>query len=126
MRPSIKIVETSDGQVVVIDTALSKSQDVLLAAVGNVGNFSSKILSESHLAAFSVGQSGASVVSAEELGKILRESGFHVEKGLVLVRSGSQEGEIRSDNHVLEVSVQGELELDHILSLLLVSEHDVK
>jgi hypothetical protein len=71
IRPSIKAVETANGQTIVIDTALTGSKNVLIVAIGSVGNFSSKILSESHLAAFATRQSEQSTISTEDIHTIL-------------------------------------------------------
>jgi dihydroxyacetone kinase len=125
MRPSIKAVETASGQTVVVDTALANSKDVLIAAIGNAGNFSSKILSESHLAAFTIEQYGRQAISAEEIAETLQKSGFPTENGVVVVRVGSKE-DLRVAHFVVELSVDGELKLDHILSLLLATKPEVK
>ncbi|CZR62493.1 uncharacterized protein PAC_12390 [Phialocephala subalpina] len=127
MRPSIKTVETSDGQTIVLDPTLAKSKDVLITAIGSAGNFSSKILSESHLAAFTTGQFGRPVVSASEIAKILKENGFPTENGLIVVRSSlKQDLEVQAESKVLEFAVVGELKLDHILSLLFATKPEVK
>ncbi|KAE8444002.1 hypothetical protein EG329_001131 [Mollisiaceae sp. DMI_Dod_QoI] len=127
MRPSIKTVETSNGQTIVVDPSLSDSKDVLIAAIGSVGNFSSKILSESHLVAFTTEHFGRPVVSAEEIAKTLKNEGFPTENGLIVVRSSSkQDLEARPESKVLEFAVVGELKLDHILSLLLATRPEVK
>ena len=125
MRPSIKAVETASGQTVVVDTALITSKDVLIVAIGSAGNFSSKILSESHLAAFTVEEHGRPAISAEEIAETLKNSGFPTENGVVVVRASSRE-DLRAAQGVAELSVVGELKLDHILSLLLASKSEVK
>ncbi|KAH6716797.1 dhal domain-containing protein [Leptodontidium sp. MPI-SDFR-AT-0119] len=124
MRPSTKVVETTSGQAVVIDTALASSKDVLITAVGNIGNFSSKILSESHLAAFTVEEHGKAV-STRELAKVLKDSGFSTENGIVVIRAGTSE-EFILVSRVLELVVEGGLKLDHVLSLLQAAKPEVK
>jgi len=124
MRPSIKVVETTRGQTVVIDTTLANGKDVLIAAVGSIGNFSSKILSESHLAAFTVEQSEKNV-SAQEMAEALKDSGFPVENGVVVIRAGQKQS-LSSASGILEFTVDGELKLDHALSLLLAAKPKVK
>ncbi|PVH83334.1 Dak phosphatase [Cadophora sp. DSE1049] len=124
MRPSIKVVEAPSGQAVVIDTSLAKSKDVLIAAVGSIGNFSSKILSESHLAAFTVEQNGKAV-SAQELAQALKDTGFPVENGVAVIKAGMKQNLIPAFG-VLELTVEGELKLDHALSLLLAAKPEVK
>jgi hypothetical protein len=125
MRPSTKAVETSYGQPVVVDTALSGSKDVLLAAICNIGNFSSKILSESHLAAFTIEQYGKPAARAEDIAKILKKNGFTTENGVMVVRAGSKT-DMRAIPGVAEVTVIGELKLDHVLSLLLAAKQEIK
>ena len=124
MRPSIKVVETTRGQTVVIDTTLANGKDVLIAAVGSIGNFSSKILRESHLAAFTVEQSEKNV-SAQEMAEALKDSGFPVENGVVVIRAGQKQS-LSSASGILEFTVDGELKLDHALSLLLAAKPKVK
>jgi hypothetical protein len=127
MRPSTKIVESSNSQIMVIDTALSNSTDILIAAVASKGNYSNKILSESSLAAFTVEKVETPVISAEEFATILKENGFPVQDGLVVVRSGmKQEVKVKTESQVLEVSVQGEVGLHHVLSLLSATKPEVK
>ena len=125
MRPSIKTVETSTGQTVVVDTALEYSKNVLLAAIGNVGNFSSKILSESHLSAFTTEQPGKSTLSAVQIQTILKDNGFPIQNGVVIVRSSSKQI-LKTSRNIIELSVEGELQLDHILSLLSAMRPELK
>lgn len=126
IRPSIKTAELSNGHTVIVDTSLSTSKKVLLAAVANVGNFSSKILSDSHLSLFTTEQSGKQSLSAEGIYRFLRESGYPTENGLVVLRSASKT-EVRAvTERVVEVSVVGELKLNHALALLSDSNTDTK
>jgi dihydroxyacetone kinase len=125
MRPSIKSVQTASGETVVVDTALAKSKDVLIAAVGSVGNFSSKILSESHLAAFTTEPHGKPNISAEEIQTVLKDNGFPIQNGIVVVRSSSTQ-DLRVSRAIVELSVEGELKLDHILSLLSATNPEIK
>jgi dihydroxyacetone kinase len=124
LRPSIKAIETENGHTVVVDTALSKTKDTLITAVGSVGNFSSKILSESHLAAFTTEQNGKSI-SAGEIRKVLKENGFPVQNGVVVVRSSSSQN-LEASVGIVELSVVGELRLDHVLSLLSATKPEIK
>ncbi len=124
MRPSIKVVDVTDGQTIIIDTALANSKDVLIVAVGSIANFSSKILSESHLAAFTIQQNGKAI-SAQDLAKALKDTGFPVDNGVVVVRANGKQN-LRSSAGITELSVDGELKLDHILSLLLAAKPEVK
>ena len=126
IRPSVKTVEASNGQALVfIDTALTGSKNVLFTTVGTVGKFPSKILSESHLAAFTTEQSGQSNISAEEIQTILKDNGFPIHNGVVVVRSGSKQN-LRTSHKVVELSLQGELKFNHVLSLLSAMKPEIK
>jgi dihydroxyacetone kinase len=125
MRPSIKAIEVANGQIVVVETALASSQNVLLAAIGNVGNFSSKILSESHLAAFTTEQNGSKTISANDIARVLKDSSFPVENGVVVIRATSKQ-DLKVTSRIAELSVAGELTLDHVLSLLLATRPEIK
>jgi dihydroxyacetone kinase len=118
IRPSVKSVDLSNGHTVIVDTTLAKSKDVLLAAVGSTGNFSSKILSESHLSLFTTEEAGKQDVSTEDILKFLSESGYPVRNGLVVVKTGAKQDLRVVSERVVEVSVVRELKLDHLLSLL--------
>ena len=125
MRQSVKTVDIRNNQTVVLDTALVKSKSVLVAAIGSVGNFSSRILSESHLAAFTSEPFAGGNTSAEDIAKVLKESGFPTENGVVVVRSGSKQ-DLKASAGLVEVAVIGELKSDHILSLLASANLETK
>lgn len=125
MRPSIKTIGIENGQTIVVDTSLIQSRNVLVAAIGSVGNFSSNILSESHIAAFASEPSGSGTMSAEAIVKVLKGTGFPTKNGVVVIRVSSKEG-IKVCTGVVEVSVIGELKFDHILSLLASVKPDTK
>jgi len=125
MRPSIKTLDTSTGHTVVVDTALARSKEVLFAAIGTVGNFSSKILSESHLSAFTTEQPGKSTLSADQIQMILKDNGFPIQNGVVVVRSSSIQN-LKTSRGTVELSVEGELRLDHVLSLLSAMKPEIK
>ena len=125
MRPSIKTIDTVSGHTILIDTALAKSKDVLIVAIGSTGNFSSKILSESHVAAFTTEQAGELLMGAEEILEVLKRNEFVTENGVILVRARSEQ-ELRFVPGLLEFCVVGELQLDHVLSLLLATKPEIK
>ncbi|PMD50370.1 Dak phosphatase [Hyaloscypha bicolor E] len=125
MRPSIKVIETTNEQTVVVDTALAGSKNVLIAAIGSVGNFSSKMLSESHLAAFTTERPGNPTISAEELQTILKDNGFPTQNGVVVLRSSTNQ-KLRTSRGIVEFSVEGEVRFDHVLSLLSAMKPDIK
>jgi dihydroxyacetone kinase len=125
MRPSIRVIETPSGQPVVVDTAVANTKNTLIAAIGNAGNFSGKILSESKLAAFSTMPLEKQPVSAEGISKALKDSGFPVENGVVVIRAASKQ-DLRTFPGGLEVAVEEALKLDHILSLLAALNAETK
>lgn len=125
IRPSVKAVELQSGQTVIVDTALVNSKDVLIALVGRVGSISNRVLSNS-LAAFATAKDEKSAVTAEEIEKLLFESGLPTKNGVVVVRTGSQQNIRQVSNTAVEVTVARELRLDHILSLLLSSNKETK
>ena len=126
VRPSIKVVETPSGQAVVVDHALAKTKNPLITAIGSLGNFSSKILSESHLAAFST-EDGKRVISAEDIVKALEANDFPVKNGVLVVRASSkQDLRVNETGDMIDLAVVGELELDHVLSLLGASNTETR
>ena len=125
IRPSIRVIETPSGQPVVVDTAVANTKNTLIAAIGNVGSFSGKILSESQLAAFSTMPFEKQSISAEDISKVLKDSGFPVENGVVVIRAASKQN-LRAFPGGLEVAVEEVLKLDHILSLLAASNAETR
>lgn len=124
MRPSLRVVEAIGDQVLFIDTAIPTSDHVLVAAIGKAGNFSSKILNESHLAAFVIEQKGKESVSAQELVSILQTNGFSTDS-VVVIRLGREQG-MEVSRELVITTVEGELKMDHVLSLLLATKPEIK
>ena len=125
IRPSVKAVELSSGQAVVIDTALVDSNDVLIAVVGRLGHLSNRVLSDS-FAAFAVAQDQQAALGSGHIEKLLYESGFNTECGIVVARTGAKQNLRHVSERTLEVTLPGELKLDHVLSLLLSSNEETK
>jgi hypothetical protein len=122
MRPSVKVVETPNGHPIIIDTALTNSNNVLIAAIGRKGNLSSIILNESHLAPFSIEpfalqQAKFDPVLASDVVKVLKENGFPTGNGVVIIRA-ARIHELRAFDGGLEVDFDNKTKLDHALSLL--------
>lgn len=129
IRPSTKAVSIGNGRTVVVDTALAKanSNNVLVVAIVPAGNFSDRILRESHIAAFATEKLRDETISSEDIAKVLKENGFPTGNGVVVIKAGSQESlEANPNTGVLNVRVQGELELDHIISLLGAVKQETK
>ncbi|KAG9231403.1 dhal domain-containing protein [Amylocarpus encephaloides] len=125
IRPSAKAIDLGRDRSLVVDTALAKSKNVLIAAIGSVGNFSSKILGESHLAAIAAEPFGIVSISAKEIAIALKENGLPVENGVLVLRASTKQ-DIKVEAGIMEVSLIGELKLDHILSLLVTIHEDIK
>jgi hypothetical protein len=125
IRPSVKVLDIQNSQTLVVDTKLADSKNVLVAVIGTAGNFPSKLLSDQHVAAFAIEPFGPESISAKEVVLALKDEGFPTENGTVLLRASTKQNLIVSSD-VVEVSVIGELKLDHILSLLTVIEPEVK
>ncbi|TVY83771.1 Dihydroxyacetone kinase [Lachnellula suecica] len=113
MRPTIKAVEITNGQIVMLDTALAESKNVLIAAIGSVGNISSKILSESNVAVFTTEPLSGKTTRAEDLIEVLKHHNFPIGNGVIVVQGTATQGLGISEGLV---SVQ--LKFDHTLSLL--------
>ncbi|KIN08418.1 hypothetical protein OIDMADRAFT_140806 [Oidiodendron maius Zn] len=125
IRPSVTVVELSSGEPVVIDTALINSNDVAIAVVGRQGHLSNRVLSHS-FAAFTVAQDQELAVRSGEIVELLHESGFNTECGVIVVRTGAKQNLRHVSEQTLEVTLPGELKLDHVLSLLLSSNRETK
>jgi hypothetical protein len=125
IRPSVKVVELSSGQTVVIDTALVSSSDVLIAVVGRLGHLSNRVLSSS-FAAFAVAEDQGSAVRSGDFEILLHENGFNTESGVVVVRAGAKQHLKEVSKQTVEITLPGELKLDHVLSLLLSSNKETK
>lgn len=118
IRPSIKSVQTSKGQNILVDTNKSNGNYVHIIAVGTTGNFSSKLLDDKHVTAIISTESGAGILHATDIPHTLESAGIKVPAGVVVVRAGKER---RLDVHqpdIIEVVAQGGLEQDHILQLL--------
>jgi hypothetical protein len=127
LRPCVNILELNSGHSAMVDPTLAKTKNVLLAAIGGTGNnLSSKLLSDSHLSLFTAEESGKQTVSIQDISKVLGESAHPVENGLVVVRIGSKQELKVVSRSVAEVTVLGQLEFDHVLSLLSSSSTTTK
>jgi len=118
IRPSLRTVQTAKGQTILVDTAHASSHHVRIAVVGVLGNFSSKILSDRHISAVVTSQRGAGLLTAKDIAHAIENAGHHDVPGVVVVRSGKQRRIEVEGHEVLEVEVDGDLEMDHVLHLL--------
>jgi hypothetical protein len=126
MRPSLTTASQQKHNIL-IDDNLVKYPYVQIAAIGTIGNFSSKVLSENRIAAIATDTFGHQKYSAGDIVEALKSRNFGLQTGLVVVRAGSrQDLKVHEGLGVVEIEVVGELKLDHVLSLLLSSNEATK
>ncbi|KAK3704814.1 hypothetical protein LTR37_013646 [Vermiconidia calcicola] len=118
IRPSIKTVQTSKGQTILVDEALAKSKFLRIAAVGTLGNFSSKLLDEQNVTAIVTERAGAGLLSTQDIPHAMYSAGIGQEQGVVVVRAGKERRVEVHGSDCIEVETDGELEQDHVLHLL--------
>jgi hypothetical protein len=118
IRPTVKQVQTAKGQHILVDQALAKGKYFNIAAIGSLGNFSSKLLDEKNVTAVVTEQAGAGVLTIQDIKHALQSVGAAEERGLVVVRAGKSRNVQVHGSDVIEVEAVGELELDHLLHLL--------
>jgi len=114
----VQTVRTSKGQNILVDTALSNSKFVHVVAVGSLGNFSSKLLDDRNVTAIVTEQSGAGLLTAQDIQHAMQSVGAAKDQGIVVVRAGKKRSVELHGHDILEVVSQSELEQDHILHLL--------
>jgi hypothetical protein len=118
IRPTVKAVQTPKGQSILVDEAHAKSKYVRVAAVGSVGNFSSKLLDERNVCAIVAERSGGGLLTAGDIQHAIYSSGIGEHQGVVVVRSGQQRRVEVHGSDLVEVQTEGELQQDHVLHLL--------
>ncbi|THY01974.1 Dak phosphatase [Aureobasidium pullulans] len=118
IRPSINAVETTTGQTVLVDQSLANDKYVRVAVVGRAGNFSSKLLSDIHITAIVTEAGSNQTLSSKEIAKAINEAGHQQHAGIVVLRSGKQRSMNKIEEDLLEVVVNGDLEVDHLIHLL--------
>lgn len=118
IRPSMKTTQTAKGQTILVDISKSGSKSVHVVAIGNLGNFSSKLLDDKHITAIVTEQTGAGLLHATDLPHALESSGIKENHGVVIVRAGKERKIDTHNPDCIEVVTNGELEQDHLLHLL--------
>jgi hypothetical protein len=118
IRPTVRQVQTARGQHILVDQALAKSKLVNIAAIGSLGNLSSKLLDDKHVTAIVTQTAGAGILTAQDIKHALQSVGATEQQGLVVVRSSNQRKVNVHGSDLIEVEALGELEFDHILHLL--------
>lgn len=118
IRPSVKAVQTHKGQSILVDEALAKSKYVRVAAVGSLGNFSSKLLDDRNVTAIVTEQAGAGLLTVQDIQHAIHSAGIGQDQGVVVVRNGKKRRVEVHSSDVLEIESESELQQDHILHLL--------
>lgn len=118
IRPTIKAVRTAKGQNILIDQALAKGHHVHIAAIGSLGNFSSKLLDDRNVTAIVTEQKGAGLLTAQDIQHAMHSVGAAQDQGIVVIRSAKRRRVEVHGSDIIEMEVQDELELDHVLHLL--------
>ncbi|KAI9848861.1 MAG: Dihydroxyacetone kinase 2 [Sclerophora amabilis] len=127
IRPSVTKTQSKDGHNILVDKSLLKNGHVQIAAIGSTGNFPSKLLSARQISSFATQASGRGNVNGSDIAGALNAAGANPEDGLVVVKASSKRHlEIHSDGKLAEVEVEGELELDHLLSLLIAATSETQ
>jgi hypothetical protein len=119
IRRSMKQVQTAKGQQILVNQSIIDSKFCNTVAITTPGNFSSKLLDGSNVAAIVTEQPGAEAFTARDIKEALQAVGATEHQALVVVRSGrSRELKAGVSNNTLDVEVNGELDYDHLLFLL--------
>jgi len=118
IRPTVKTAQTAKGQTLLIDTAHADGKHVCIVAVGVLGNFSSKLLSDRHVSAVVTSKKGAGILTAKDIAHTVEQAGFKNAPGFVVVKSGKERRVELEGSSIVDVEVSGDLEVDHVLQLL--------
>lgn len=118
IRPTVKTVRTPKGQNILVDEALAKSKYLRVVAVGNPGNFSSKLLDDRHITAIVAEQAGAGILTVQDIQHALNSSGVGQDQGLIVVRTAKKPRVEAHGPDLLEIDTESELQQDHVLHLL--------
>jgi hypothetical protein len=119
VRRSVKHVQTSKGHQLLINQSIIDSKFCSTVAVTTPGNFSSKLLDGSKVAAIVTEEPGKEGLTARDIKHALIEFGATEHQALVVVRSGkSRNLKASVEDNSIDVEVNGELEYDHLLFLL--------
>ena len=118
IRPSIKAIKTTAGHSVLVDQTLANDKFVRVVVVGKAGNFSSKLLSDKHITAVVTDSNNGNAPSSKELAKAIDEAGHQQQAGVVILKSGKQKKLTKVENQLVEVELESDLEVDHLIHLL--------
>jgi hypothetical protein len=119
IRRSVNQVQTSKGHQILINQSIIDSKFCNTVAVATPGNFSSKLLDGSKVAAIVTEEPGKEGLAARDIKHALQEFGATEHQALVVVRSGKRRNLKASvEDNSIDVEVNGELDYDHLLFLL--------
>jgi len=119
IRRSVTQVQTAKGQQILVNQSIIDSKFCNTVAITAPGNFSSKLLDGSQVAAIVTEEPGAEALTARDIKQALQSVGATEQQALVIVRSGkSRDLKACVEDNSLEIQVNGELEYDHLLFLL--------
>ncbi|CAD0090110.1 unnamed protein product [Aureobasidium vineae] len=118
IRPSIGAVKTKAGQTVLVDQTLANDKFARVVVVGRAGNLSSKLLSDKHITAVVTDVDSSSNCSSKDLAKAINDAGHRQQAGIVILRAGKQRSLTKVEDEVIEVGLESDLEVDHLIHLL--------
>lgn len=118
IRPTVQTVQTAKGQTILVDTAQAKGQHVHIVAIGSLGNFSSKLLDDGNVTAIVTDQSGAGLLTPQDIEHALQSAGAAKDQGIVVAKLGKKRRVETHSANLVEIETEGELEQDHVLHLL--------
>ncbi|OQO05542.1 hypothetical protein B0A48_09312 [Cryoendolithus antarcticus] len=118
MRPNVRATKTPKNQTILIDEAQADSKSVGIAAIGNLGNFSSKLLDDKQITAIVTDQRGSGVLTAQDVDYAIKKAGVKLAHGLVVVRSGKEMHVEVHESDLVEIEVKSEVEMDHVIHLI--------
>lgn len=114
---------------VLVNKTVADQGDVLISAIVPGSNLSSKLLEKTSLAAFALKSHGKKDTTVEELVQALISRGIRMDRGVVVVMGGAESRfEMVSvlKTPVMKIGVVGDLEFDHVLSLLSNMRPEIK
>ncbi|KAI9798767.1 MAG: Dihydroxyacetone kinase 2 [Piccolia ochrophora] len=129
IRPTVSSLELSQGQTLLVDRSQLHNDNVNVVAIGSTGNFSSTLLHDRGVAAFATQKPGGPAVSIKDIYDALQTQNANLSNGLVVLSSGSRryiDAQSSPTPDLVAVDLEGELEFDHVLSLLSAVETTVK
>ena len=131
IRPSVVEASKKNGLSIMVDEAVASSHIVQIAVILSSARLPSKLLTGGCVASFTLSNGGNATVTTGEVVGALEHAGASPTKGLVVLRTGPKRSSTVATSTVkgvivVELDVQDQLELDHVLSLLCSTVENVK